>query len=35
MESSSPVLKWRMDVTDETEAVRFRLRFSAEVDPQK
>jgi hypothetical protein len=26
--------EWRMDVTDETEAVRFRLRFSVDVDPE-
>jgi hypothetical protein len=26
--------EWRMDVTDETGAVRFRLRFSVDVDPK-
>jgi hypothetical protein len=26
--------EWQMDVTDETGAVRFRLRFSVEVDPE-
>lgn len=26
--------EWRMDVTDKTGAVRFRLRFSVDVDPK-
>jgi Domain of unknown function (DUF6894) len=28
------VTEWRMDVTDETGAVRSRLRFSVDVDPK-
>ena len=26
--------EWRLDVTDENGAVRFRLRVSAEIDPK-